>query len=255
MFQGLSLDNRFDTMHFERKYEIIIPGSEIPKWFTHQNIGAKVNIKEPSHLCNEWMGIAVCAIFCSQHSQRKFGGPIQCWLTANGRHISFVQGYQHIDVLSDHILLLYLLPQFFTEDLIKLLWECDANGFSHIGVSFDPKFLEIKKCGMRIVYKKDIEDLNQTMAQSSNTSIIPYENHNFDNSAMEVEGNKAKRIRGDYDEARPSGEGSSNDIPHPKRIKTFTEFMDLGNSNCEEPSEYKECGQELSEWEESRESD
>ena len=143
-----------------------------------------------------------------------------------------------------------MLPQFFREESIKLLWECDANGFSHIGVNFETYGLEIKKCGMHMVYKKDIEDLNQTMAQSSNTSIIPYKG-----SAVEVEGNKAKRIHGDYDEAGPSGEGISNDIRHPKRIKTLTEFMDLGNSDCEEPSEYKECGEELSDWEESSESE
>ena len=70
-----------------------------------------------------------------------------------------------------------------------------------------------------MVYKKDMENLNQTMAQSSNTSINPFENHNFDNSTVEEEGNKAKRIHGDYDGAGPSGEGSSNDIPHLKRIK------------------------------------
>ena len=73
-----------------------------------------------------------------------------------------------------------------------------------------------------MVYKKDIEELNRTMAQSSNTNIIPYEDldvlhHNFDNSAVVVEG-KAKRIRDDYDGTWPSGEGSSNDVPHPKRI-------------------------------------
>ena len=238
------------TLHFERRYDIIIPGNKIPKWFRHQNIGAVVNTKEPSHLCNEWMGIAVCAIFCSQHSQRKFGVPIQCLLTANRRIVSSIIGHDHIDVLSDHIWLLYLLPQFFIEEGIKLFSECDANGFSHIGVRFGANGLEIKKCGMHMVYKKDIEDLNQTMAQSSNTSIIPYKG-----SAVEVEGNKAKRIHGDYDGAEPSGERSSNDIPHPKRIKTLTEFMNLGNSDCEEPSEYKECGEELSDWEESSESE
>uniref|UniRef100_A0A7N2LLC4 ADP-ribosyl cyclase/cyclic ADP-ribose hydrolase n=2 Tax=Quercus lobata TaxID=97700 RepID=A0A7N2LLC4_QUELO len=276
--QGLAHDDRYDTLHLEMRYDIIIPGNEIPEWFRHQNIGAEVNIEEPSHLCNEWMGIAVCAVFCSQHSprkfscpfcsrypqrkfscpfysehsQREFGGPVICSLTANGRHISCVLGYNHIDVLSDHIWLLYLLPQFFRKEDIKLLWECDENGFSHIGVRFGTNGLEIKKCGMHMVYKKDIEDLNQTMAQSSNTSIIPYKG-----SAVEVEGNKAKRIHGDYDGAGagPSGEGSSNDIPHPKRIKTLTEFMDLGNSDCEEPSEYKECGEELSDWEESSESE
>ena len=75
-----------------------------------------------------------------------------------------------------------------------------------------------------MIYKKDIEDLNQTMAQSSNTIIIPYEDlgvlHlNFNNLAVVAEGKKAKRTWDDYDGAGLSGEGSSNDLPHPKRLK------------------------------------
>uniref|UniRef100_A0A2N9GFH7 TIR domain-containing protein n=1 Tax=Fagus sylvatica TaxID=28930 RepID=A0A2N9GFH7_FAGSY len=56
-------------------------------------------------------------------------------------------------------------------------------------------------------------------------------------------GNKVKRRRDEYDGAGPSGEGSSNDIPHPKRIERPTEF---GNSDSEESSEYKDCDEELS---------
>ena len=33
----------------------------------------------------------------------------------------------------------------------------------------------VKKCGLRVVYKKDIEDLNHNVVQCSNNSIIPYE--------------------------------------------------------------------------------
>ena len=48
MFQGLS-------PQFPRtRYDIVIRGTEIPEWFSHQSLGAELNIKEPySHLCNE----------------------------------------------------------------------------------------------------------------------------------------------------------------------------------------------------------
>ena len=51
------------------------------------------------------------------------------------------------------------------------------------------------KCGLCVVYKKDIEDLNQTMAECCNNNIIPYKgldipHHYFDNSALVVEGNQ-----------------------------------------------------------------
>nr|POE69666.1 hypothetical protein CFP56_62561 [Quercus suber] len=89
-----------------------------------------------------------------------------------------------------------------------------------------------------MVYKKDIEELDQTMAQSSNTSIIPYEDldvlhHNFNNSAVVPEGKKAKQICDDYD----------GDVAHPNRIERLAEFMPHGDSDCEK---YFECGMEIS---------
>ena len=76
----------------------------------------------------------------------------------------------------------------------------------------------VKKCGLRMVYKKDIEDLNFNISTAA-------------------EGYKAKRTR--------DGAGSSNYEPHPKRIERVTKFMGEGNSNCEESSENKECAEEL----------
>ncbi|KAK9995061.1 hypothetical protein SO802_024764 [Lithocarpus litseifolius] len=219
--QGHFLHNRFD---------IVIPGSEIPEWFRHQIMGNEVSIQEPySLLCNEWMGIAICVVFCSlPRHQIHEHCYLACRLIANGKKVSLSPITGDIFPLSDHIWLIYLLPQFYKEkDATKLVWECDADGFSQIGVRIESRCgrgLEVKKCGLRLVYKKDIEDLNRTMTQR---------HHNFDNSMAAAEGYKAKRTRDDYDEA-----GSSNDEPRPKRI---------GNSNCEESSEYKDCREELSE--------
>ena len=73
--------------------------------------------------------------------------------------------------------------------------------------------------------------------------------HNFDHSSVVVECHQVKRSRDDYNGARPSGEGSSNDIPNPKRIKRHTEAD--GNSDSEESSEYEDCDEELSDRDES----
>ena len=141
-----------------------------------------------------------------------------------------------------------MLSQYYKddEDDIALLKECEANEFNQIGIKIEAgSVLEVKECGFRMVCKKDIEDPNQTMAQSSNTSIIPYKDlgvlhHNFDNSVVVAEGNKAKRTRDDYDGVGPSGDGSSNDLPHSKRIERLVEFNNHGNSYCAESSEYKD---------------
>ena len=82
------------------------------------------------------------------------------------------------------------------EEFKKSLWECDANGFREIGIIIDNNdLILVKKCGLRVVYKKDIEDLNNAIAQCSSNNIIPYKgfdvpHHDFNNSAVVVEVNK-----------------------------------------------------------------
>ena len=159
-------------------YDIIIPGSEIPEWFSHQSMGGFVEINERSHVGNELVGIAVCVVFCSRQ------GSLSYWLEANGKAMSSAPGIRTIDVLSDHTWLLYLQPQFYEEKERESLRECDENGFSQISISLfgggvkkcgllmvyktDIEDIIQKKCGLRMVYKTNIEDLNQTMSQSSN---------------------------------------------------------------------------------------
>ena len=85
-------------------------------------------------------------------------------MIVNGINFNFVSS--KIVALPDHIFLYYLLPQLYLrEEDKKSLWECDANGFYKIGIKIDntPSSL-VKKCGLRVVYKKDIEDFDSAMA-------------------------------------------------------------------------------------------
>ncbi|KAL0009374.1 hypothetical protein SO802_010876 [Lithocarpus litseifolius] len=205
IIKSLRLPLSGSGMCFQYRYEIVFTGSEIPKWFKHQSIGDEVSIQEPySLLCNEWVGIAVCVAF-SSHSNHQIleHCSLACWLTVNGKQINVAPAISDIVPLSDDIWLLYLLPQFYEmyDIKIKSLWECDANEFCQIGVKIltnswglRKEFFPInmvKKCGLRMVFKEDIEDLKRTMAERSNNRIT---HHSFDNSmAAAAEGCNAKR--------------------------------------------------------------
>ena len=73
--------------------------------------------------------------------------------------------------------------------------------------------------GFRVVYEQDMEDIREMLlAQSSNdTCITPYEG--LDVYHNSTEGIKLKRSYDEYEGTRASGEGSSNDVPHSKRIE------------------------------------
>ena len=89
--------------------------------------------------------------------------------------IIFSEEFGNIE--SYHLWLQYFPSACFGADWKKKLNQGDANGFSQIEVKFEHEGpgLEITKCGAHLVYKQDIEDLNQTKAVPSNCTITPYD--------------------------------------------------------------------------------
>ena len=179
--KSLKLSPSLPLSVLKESYNIVFPGSEIPEWFSHQNMGKEVKIKLPSHLCKN-VGIAICVV-CPT---------LDYSLTANGKEISFESGTV-VPVSADHLRLVYVTPQFLDEESNKLLREGDVNGFSQIRIKIKSWDVKVKKWGFHMIYKKDIEDLDMDVLH-----------HNFDSLSEEVEGSS------DYNMAGPSGEGSSD---------------------------------------------
>ncbi|KAL4594415.1 hypothetical protein ACB092_12G019000 [Castanea dentata] len=203
--------------------------SEIPEWFELQNKGAEINIKVPSHLCNELAGIATCAVICC--CQPVDIVQLDYYFTCNGQIITsnFTIDSTPPD-LSDQLFLAHL--PIGTSNWKRYV----VNGFAKFGIRYRAQGsgMEVKECGIHLVYKKDsesfrenhnritaerkkkaieesraerierrkkqrekdIDEIKQLMAESqrSNNSIILYEGSD------------------DCDGAGPSGEGSSNDV-------------------------------------------
>ena len=203
-------------------YYLEIPGSEIPKWFSHQKVGASMNLQVPSDLFYKCMGIAVCVVYAfRQHhpldlridGSFEFTHSISCSIKVNRvelYHDGLRLSEENSKIESHHRYLIYLsFSRWYCKEASS---QRDANGFIQIEIKFEPKGpgLEVTKCGAHLVYE---EDLNQTMG---GCSITPYEN-DIDDSAKD---NIIKRSRDDYDGDELAGPLNSNDIdvPHPKRI-------------------------------------
>ena len=216
MFQGQQDD--FDNY-------VAIPGSEIPKWFSHQNVGGLVNLQVPSDLLgNKLMGIAVCIVFVfRQHLplHQLCIEDIGYMISTHKLHCS-IGGYgsgfflsEEFGKIESHQLCLEYFPSTcFREKWKRILNQVDANGFSQIEVKFEPcgPGLEVTKCGAHWVFERDIEDLNQTKAGPSNCIITPYDEDGFEDSEKET---KIKRSSDDSDGegAGPSVDATSNEEP------------------------------------------
>ena len=225
----------FQGQYYAKGYYVMIPGNEIPKWFSHQNVGASVSLQVASDLlCNKLIGIAVCAVFVfRQHHplHQHHIDDLGYMITRNSLGCS-IGGFEGPNILlseefgkieSYQLCLIYFSSTFFGEKWKERLNQVDANGFSQIEVKFEPfgLGLEVTKCGAHLVFERDIEDLiNQTKAGPSSCIITPYDEDGFKDSKKKT---KIKRSSDDSDGegAGPSEEATSNDIdiPHPKSVQ------------------------------------
>ena len=183
-----------------------------------------MNLQVPPSLCNKLKGVAVCAIFVlRQHhpfaqlnslfDYRGYRGThkLRCSLKSDrfrflgGGSFGFSEEFGEVE--SYHLFQDYhYIVQSFNEEQKEKLSQADIDIFRQIEIEYtsDGPGLEVMKCGGRLIFEQDIEDLNQTMPRCSNTnscSITPYED-DFEGLAEDT---KTKRSRDDYDGT--SGEG------------------------------------------------
>ena len=199
-----------------RDYGLQIPGSEIPEWLSHKNVGTSVNLQVPSDLfCNKLMGIVGGFVFVyRQHhpfdqlhvfnlGDTRYTHKLICSMYANGckiaqRELQLPEEFGKVE--SCQLLLAFLPSIHWKEELNGV----DANGLTQIELKCETKDpgLEITKCGANWVFEQDIEDLKQTKAWPSSCSVTPYED------------DLDTKIKQSCDEAGPNGEA-----PHPKWIQ------------------------------------
>ena len=159
IFQGLS--------------DIIIPGGKIPKWFSLECQGGNIGVSFRG--CNDLMGIALCIVLVPNGPQVS---RLTCHLYINEFNSAYFVQYlpsNYGKVESPHLWLLYFSSQYFGSDWGKILSHTDANGFSQLEMKLFANGEGVEKIGVHSVYKQDIVDPNQTMAQCINNSSILYE--------------------------------------------------------------------------------
>ncbi|KAA3472430.1 TMV resistance protein N-like [Gossypium australe] len=216
--------------------DIIIPESEMPEWFSQQRVDSSIKIDLPLEVWNDcqWMGVALCCIFVRHDASRN--EHINCLAVIHGRYSRVVDGCGWIlnqSVTKDHILI-----RFFSRDIfyppISLedkcgeretnnLWttDCSDQECHQLELLFtDPRIVKVKKCGVRIVYERDLEEIEQIKELHGSQCCANFEDiqqHSADDGSI-GKGSLIKRKRNMYEEM--------DEGPQPKRMqKIFSSIM------------------------------
>ncbi|CAL9019992.1 unnamed protein product [Prunus brigantina] len=177
------------------------PGSEIPDWFDNQSVGDSIIVEPPlpPQTCSDWVGIAFCVVFeDSAPPDYKYLQIRRSWKPYDDTFTVgdlFVLGEITVGDLSSQHLLVSYLPR---NDPYQLSFEGHYWPIESAKKELKTSSI-IKKCGARLVYKRDLEEFSRILK-------IPM-----------------PAVYGYDDEAGPidSGSGSSDDDDEPisKRFK------------------------------------
>ncbi|OMO92690.1 hypothetical protein COLO4_17386 [Corchorus olitorius] len=200
---------------------IVLPGSEIPEWFSHQRDGGSINIRLPHHLQNDTrcIGVAFCCAFVK-------GVTIRCNRLPS---YELAEDYRS-PIIKDHLWLKYWsrdslflcscswsLGSDVLEFEARLGWpESDDDCEEVQGSNSSPSEATVKKCGVRIVYEEDLEEMEEII---KGHQIPQIDNTSFDESETGEGGGDLVKRKRNYDEQSESD--SIEETPQPNPLEQF----------------------------------
>ncbi|PRQ22466.1 putative TIR domain, P-loop containing nucleoside triphosphate hydrolase [Rosa chinensis] len=172
-------------------FQIVIPGNRIPEWFDHRRFGSSLTADLlPGWNKSRFLGFVLCAVFVlHEHRQVdeldvltfktfKATHHLVCCLKLNGKELevygkqpAFRFSEQFCQVESDHLWIFFVSrDKYFGTDW----WHNSCRQLEFLFETRGPG-LEVKECGVRLIYEQDVLELNQTITQSSSRMSSPYE--------------------------------------------------------------------------------
>ncbi|KAH1084129.1 hypothetical protein J1N35_023890 [Gossypium stocksii] len=229
-----------------KRFDVIMPGIEIPEWFSQQKSNSSIKIPLPINLRkdSQWIGVASCCIFVNNDASSD-AEVINCQTfiyCKNPRLIdwtgSLVGKRLNEPIMKDHLFRRYWSrDNLYSSSLEDKYGDCETNNlwatdcldkkWDELEVSFiDPfgRSVKVKKCGVRIVYEKDLEEIKELQfhtTQSSPNFEHIYQ-HSAHNDGLVGSTTHTKQKHNIYKEAGEEG-------PQPKRMQKFLNFL-MGQS-------------------------
>ncbi|XP_021814701.1 TMV resistance protein N-like isoform X2 [Prunus avium] len=163
--------------------------TEIPEWFSHMVTACSIAIQLSPDLIDyrKLMGVALCAVFSLKgHPAASCIGSdsgtsyfYQCKLPIHKFFESkplILHGKLHRKFGTDDFLWVFYLPRRFFPNVLS-----DSSVMSALFETNNP-CMEVKKCGVRLVYEQDVAGFIQTLLQCVTTGpqphqIVPYDDY------------------------------------------------------------------------------
>ncbi|XP_048436775.1 TMV resistance protein N [Pyrus x bretschneideri] len=170
---------------------MLCPGSEIPEWFSIQSVGHSVNVELPPPSCTNWLGIAFCVLFqdlnqysailAALHPNDYFEIRCLSFMDSPGICTKKIRSLEseHLWVFylprrdcCEHVFYLrrrdccehvFLFETYFNGGVRREVAQADLMGEAKVYLNY------VKKCGARLLYKQDLEKLNQVQARFGRT--------------------------------------------------------------------------------------
>ncbi|XP_039044150.1 disease resistance protein RPV1-like isoform X4 [Hibiscus syriacus] len=191
-----------------KEFDAVVPGSEIPKWFSHRTDDSSIKIPLPNNIQNDsqWMGVAFACVFVDDDGLRhdeltcefvihhRKSGRASCDGSVSGfknpQHViwrSWIFNKEYFQpMIKDHFYHTFVprdsLYPFYYEDKFgesenedSLTTDYSNQVFNELQLSITSddcaKCVKVKKCGVRIVYWRDLEDTNEDSAANESIAI------------------------------------------------------------------------------------
>ncbi|MFQ6655508.1 hypothetical protein Gotur_026029 [Gossypium turneri] len=229
-----------------KKFDIMMPGSEIPEWFSQQKSDSSIKIPVPKD--SQWIGVACCCIFVNNDASRddeyiSCGAFIYCRNSEEascngsifrGRNRREIDGRGWLvgktynePIMKDHLFLRYWSrDKLYPISMEDKYGHCETNNLwapdcldqkcDELELSFIKSSVKVKKCGVRIVYEKDLEEIKELQCHTTQSSpnFEHIHQHSAHNDGSTDSTSHIKRKANIYDEAEEEG-------PQPKRMQKF----------------------------------
>ncbi|XP_048328502.1 disease resistance-like protein CSA1 [Ziziphus jujuba] len=153
-------------------FNFVLPGNEIPSWFTRKSFKPSITLQlDPNWFNSKWMGFTVCSCFRTPSPSFGYAVKIEELNCGLGRRCTYEKKVvSAVDFPMDHLWIMYWPRRLITSDILPNIpvdqeW---GNNCSRLTFSFKTYDLDgkthtdkyIRSCGVHLVYKQDIEDMN-----------------------------------------------------------------------------------------------